>query len=149
MHTRFESSSNVARTENIIVSVIVMLSVPVVIYILYGVRHPALLVGSALLSGAGCYVYYTRRYRRLGEQVIYISPMAIRSEHGQKHQELSWDDVDSIDYSRWEGVHWTLKTTSGDAMILWLEGFDDEQRAQISKLIQTHFQAKHPPINKS
>jgi hypothetical protein len=149
MHTRFESSSNVARTENIIVSVIVMLSVPVVIYILYGVRHPALLVSSGLLSGAVCYVYYTRRYRRLGEQVIDISPIGIRSEHGQKHQELSWDDVDSIDYSRWEGVHWTLKPTSGDAMILWLDGFNDKQRARISELIQTHFKAKHPPINKS
>jgi hypothetical protein len=142
MQVRFESSNKVARTENLIVSGIVTVSFPVVMYLFYGIRHWALLVAGGLLLGAICYVFYTRRYRRLGEQVICISPTAIRSDHGIKQQELSWIDIENIDFSRWEGVHWTLKPASGDAMILWLEGFNDEQRAQIGELIQKHFQGK-------
>ena len=148
MQVRFESSSKVARTENLIVSGIVTVSFPVVMYLFYGIRHWAILVAGGLLLGAICYVAYTRRYRRLGEQVIYISQTAIRSDHGTRQQEISWADIDNIDFSRREGVHWTLKPVSGDAMVLWLDGFNDEQRAQIGELIQKHFQAKVPQANK-
>ena len=149
MQVRFESSSKVARTENLIVSGIVTVSFPVVMYLFYGIRHSAILVAGGLLLGAICYVFYTRRYRRLGEQVICISPTAIRSDHGIKQQELSWIDIENIDFSRWEGVHWTLKPASGDALVLWLDGFNDEQRTQIGELIQSHFQGKDSQANKS
>jgi hypothetical protein len=141
MQIRFESNSKVARTENLIVSGVVAVSFPAVMYLFYGIHHWAVLVAGGLLLGAVCYLVYNRRYRRLGEQVICISPTAIRSEHGIKQQELFWTDIENIDFSRWEGVHWTLKPASGDAMVLWLDGFNDEQRARIGELIQQHFQA--------
>jgi len=149
MQVRFESSSKVARTENLIVSGIVMVSFPVVMYLFYGIRHWAILATGGLLLSAICYAAYARRYRRLGEQVICISPTTIRTEHGIKQQELSWSDIGHIDFSRREGVHWTLKPASGDAMVLWLDGFNDEQRAQIGELIQKHFRVKDLQAKKS
>jgi hypothetical protein len=149
MQVRFESSSKVARTENLIVSGIVMVSFPVVMYLFYGIRHWAILATGGLLLSAICYAAYARRYRRLGEQVICISPTTIRTEHGIKQQELSWSDIGHIDFSRREGVHWTLKPASGDAMVLWLDGFNDEQRARIGELIQQRFQAKVSQADRS
>lgn len=149
MQVRFESNSRVARTENLIVTGIVVVAFPAVMYLFYGIDHWAILSAGSLLLGAYSYVHFARRYRRLGEQVIYISPTAIRTEHGIKQQELSWSDIGHVDFSRQEGVHWTLKPVSGDAMVLWLDGFNDEQRARIGELIQQHVQAKVPQADRS
>jgi hypothetical protein len=118
-------------------------------YLFYGIRHWAILAAGGLLLSAICYAAYARRYRRLGEQVIYISPTTIRTKHGVKQQELSWSDIGHIDFSRREGVHWTLKPASGDAMVLWLDGFNDDQRARIGEQIQQRFQAKVSQADRS
>jgi hypothetical protein len=149
MQVRFEPSSKVARTENLFVTGLAVVSFPAVMYLFYGIDHWAILAAGGLLLGAYCHFHFARRYRRLGEQVICISPTAIRTEHGVKQQELSWSDIGHIDFSRREGVHWTLKPASGDAMVLWLDGFNDEQRARIGELIQQHFQARGPQTDKS
>lgn len=149
MQVRFEPSSKVARTENLFVTGLAVVSFPAVMYLFYGIEHWAILAAGGLLLGAYCHVHFARRYRRLGERVLYISPTAIRTEHGVKQQELFWSDIGHIDFSGSEGAHWTLKPASGDPMVLWLDGFNDEQRAQIGELIQTHFQAREPRTDKS
>lgn len=142
MQVRFEPSGKVARTENLFVTGLAAVCFPAVMYLFYGIEHWALLAAGGLLLGAYCHFHFARRYRRLGEQAICISPTAIRTEHGVKHQELAWSDIGHIDFSGSEGAHWTLKPASGDPMVLWLDGFNDEQRARIGELIQMHFQAK-------
>lgn len=149
MQIRFESSSKVARTENLFVSGLAALAFPVVMYLFYGISHWAILIAGGLLLGAYCHISLTRRYRRLGEQVLYISPTAIRSEHGTKQRELAWSEISHVDFSKREGVHWTLKPASGEAMVFWLDGFDDEQRVRIGELIQENVRAHGSQSNRS
>lgn len=145
MTEHFESSKRRARNENLIVTALVMVAFPLLLYFSKDERNPWLLGIAPLALGALTFLFFSWVHRRRGTQVIDITPERIHLKNRREDRGLQWNQIKNIRHTYTAGEYWHLIPPSGKGLSISLDGFYDEQRKQIGELIQGYFQKSRQP----
>ena len=136
MTERFESSPSRARNENLAVTALVIIAMPLLLYFGQDERNPWILGIAPLAAGAFAFLFFSWVHRRRGAQAIDITEEGIHLRNRREDRGLTWTQVKSIRHATSAGEYWHLTPHSGKALSISLDGFYDDQRKRIGELIQ-------------
>ncbi len=144
MTERFESSPSRATNENLVVTTLVIIAMPLFLYFDQDERNPWVLGIVPLVTGALAFLFLSWAQRRRGTQVIDITEEGIHLRNRREDRGLTWAQVKSIRHTYFNGEHWYLIPHSGKGLSISLDGFYDDQRKRIGELIQEYYRKSLP-----
>lgn len=140
MTEQFESSKSRARNENLAVTALVMVALPLLLYYSKDERNIWILGIAPVAVGALTYLFLNWVHHRRGTQVIDITEEGIHLRNRRVDRGLPWGEIKNIRHTYTAGEYWHLIPLSGKGLSISLDGFYDHQRKRIGELIQGHFQ---------